>query len=99
MELWENSRNDCVKAFQERQNVISVVRNKVYPFAINDLIEEVKAREAMNHLNSEIIDSLDPQVNNNLLHWVFLTLQLKAAFHLPMYLSHLPHVHHIYLLY
>ena len=44
---------------------INKVKSKTFPFSINELIEEMKAQEILNHIPDEIKDNLDGQGAQN----------------------------------
>ena len=50
-----------IDEFQKRQEVIMTVRSKTSPFSMNEMVEEFKAQEALNHLSNETMDTLDGQ--------------------------------------
>ena len=60
LEDWMDTET-CIKKFNERRHTIAKVRKKVFPFAMNEIIEEVKAQEGLDHVADEITDMLDGQ--------------------------------------
>ena len=42
---WRDT-NICVKEFQERQEIISKVKSKIFPFSMQEIIEEMKSYES-----------------------------------------------------
>ena len=43
---WRDS-DKCVKEFQDRQEIINIVRSKTFPFSMQNIIEEMKEYEAV----------------------------------------------------
>ena len=53
--------NQCVAQFQERQRDIHKVRTKIFPFSMNQIMEEFKAQEVLNRISEETGNMLDAQ--------------------------------------
>ena len=49
----EKIKTIMIDEFQKRQEVIMTVRSKTSPFSMNEMVEEFKAQEALNHLSNE----------------------------------------------
>ena len=60
LEQWELPQY-CIEEFNRRRHEISEVRKKTFPYAMNVLIEEVKAQEGLNHISENIAEILDAQ--------------------------------------
>ena len=60
LKAWENPEI-CIKEYQKRQKSINKVKVKTYPFSMNELIEEIKAQELLNHISDEMKETLDGQ--------------------------------------
>ena len=57
---WDDDET-CLKEYQNRKHIIDIVREKTFPFAMNAMLDEMKAQEELNRLSDEIGERLDGQ--------------------------------------
>ena len=55
LEKWIDTKT-CIEEYQKRQDIVSIVRGKTFPFSMNEVLDEMKIHEAMNNISDEIKD-------------------------------------------
>ena len=52
---------ECIEEYHKRQEIISMVKGKTFPFSMNEIIDEINAQETLNQISDEVKDTLDGQ--------------------------------------
>ena len=60
LDTWTEA-GEIVKEYRERKDIIKTVREKTFLFSMSELIEEIKAQQALDQISDEIGDRMDAQ--------------------------------------